>query len=421
MRQARGGAAPSGPPPGPIEAAGAFPAATLADAARLAVALARGEPTAGPPPAARDPLLAGARRAAGPPRGEPALRPRALQRRHAVPRGEADPGRGRRRGGRPHRDRAPPGHTVVDLGDDAFTVGRPHPMIDSGSQRAHRVPQARDPATAVVLLDVVLGYGAHPDPASELAGHRRARGRSRRPRRGFVASVCGTDGDPQDLARQDARSRRPGWGLAPSGAEAARLAAGWRPRRGRDGVEAARAMSDAGALFPGGIHAVNVSVAELSVAPGHGDGGAARLAPPAGGVASSGSSWRGSRLISTSDRRARRGGESAAVERLLGAPHLVASQAARSWSPEWRAHHPPRRAAHHVGADVRAHARRGHRRPPVRGQGGPAERPSGSPVGAVDFALPPPRRGRADGGARHAVDAGVVVENAAAGNRAFAP
>src|SRR4029450_4050478 len=61
------------------------------------------------------------------------------------------------------------GHTFVDFGDDTLTEGRAHPMIDPGlrNERFRREPD--DPETGVVLLDVVLGYGAHPDPAGELA------------------------------------------------------------------------------------------------------------------------------------------------------------------------------------------------------------------------------------------------------------
>src|SRR5262249_57326903 len=75
-------------------------------------------------------------------------------------------------------------HAVVDLGDDEFTVGRPHPMIDFRLRNERIVAAAKDPATAVVLLDVVLGYGAHPDPAAALAPAlaeaRKVAGRNRR-------------------------------------------------------------------------------------------------------------------------------------------------------------------------------------------------------------------------------------------------
>ena len=60
------------------------------------------------------------------------------------------------------------GHTVIDLGDDLFTRGRPHPMIDHRLRNERILKEAGDPNVAVILLDVVLGYGSHPDPASEM-------------------------------------------------------------------------------------------------------------------------------------------------------------------------------------------------------------------------------------------------------------
>ena len=67
-------------------------------------------------------------------------------------------------------------NTIVDLGEDEFTVGRLHPMMDNTLriQRLHQ--EAEDPEVAVILLDVVLGYGSHPDPASELARNRGSQG-----------------------------------------------------------------------------------------------------------------------------------------------------------------------------------------------------------------------------------------------------
>ena len=119
-------------------------------------------------------------------------------------------------------------HAVVDLGDDEYTVGRPHPMIDFRLRNERIVAAARDPATAVILLDVVLGYGAHPDPAAALAPAlaeaRKVAGRSRR-ELAIVASVCGTAADPQDAARQERSLRQAGVLLAPSNAQAARAAA----------------------------------------------------------------------------------------------------------------------------------------------------------------------------------------------------
>ena len=61
------------------------------------------------------------------------------------------------------------GHTFVDFGDDELTEGRAHPMIDPSLRTERLRREAADPEVGVVLLDVVLGYGAHPDPAAELA------------------------------------------------------------------------------------------------------------------------------------------------------------------------------------------------------------------------------------------------------------
>ena len=97
------------------------------------------------------------------------------------------------------------GNTIVDLGEDVFTVGRLHPMMDN-ELRIRRIHQeAADPETALILLDVVLGYGSHPDPASELApailqARKQAEAAGRHLE--FVAVVVGTDEDPQDMAAQ---------------------------------------------------------------------------------------------------------------------------------------------------------------------------------------------------------------------------
>ena len=119
-------------------------------------------------------------------------------------------------------------HEIVDLGDDEYTVGRPHPMIDPRLRNEHLAAAAADPSTAVILLDVVLGYGANPDPAGALASAiRAARDDAAREGRQFVvvASVCGTSSDPQGLDTQEARLADAGVILAPSNARAAVLAA----------------------------------------------------------------------------------------------------------------------------------------------------------------------------------------------------
>jgi FdrA protein len=119
-------------------------------------------------------------------------------------------------------------HEIVDLGEDDYTVGRPHPMIDPRLRIEHLAAAARDPSTAVILLDVVLGYGSNPDPAGALAiAIRAARADAASEGRRFavVASVCGTSGDPQDLGAQEARLAEVGVILAPSNARASALAA----------------------------------------------------------------------------------------------------------------------------------------------------------------------------------------------------
>ncbi|MCI0399616.1 MAG: acyl-CoA synthetase FdrA [Chloroflexi bacterium] len=92
------------------------------------------------------------------------------------------------------------GHTILDLGEDIFTQGRLHPMMDNELRLRRLRQEAADPEVAVILLDVVLGEGAHPDPAAELApaiaGVKAARPLE------VVAVVVGTDQDPQELAGQ---------------------------------------------------------------------------------------------------------------------------------------------------------------------------------------------------------------------------
>ncbi|MFN2183544.1 MAG: acyl-CoA synthetase FdrA [Anaerolineae bacterium] len=96
-------------------------------------------------------------------------------------------------------------HTIVDLGEDEFTVGRLHPMMDNDLRIRRLLQEARDPHVAVILLDVVLGYGAHPDPASELAPaivEARAAAQEAGRFLEVVAIVVGTDEDPQDFRGQ---------------------------------------------------------------------------------------------------------------------------------------------------------------------------------------------------------------------------
>lgn len=128
-----------------------------------------------------------------------------------------------------HRDGIGPsrGHTVLDLGADVFTVGRLHPMLDMTLRAARLRQEAADPEVAVVLLDVVLGLGVHADPAGALApviAEARAAAQAAGRSLAVVASVCGTDDDPQPRARQVARLEAAGVLVEESNARAALLA-----------------------------------------------------------------------------------------------------------------------------------------------------------------------------------------------------
>jgi FdrA protein len=91
-------------------------------------------------------------------------------------------------------------HTILDLGDDVFTVGRLHPMMDNDLRLRRLKQEAADPGVGLILLDVVLGEGAHPDPASELAPAI-AEAKAARPL-AVVAIVLGTEADPQNVTAQ---------------------------------------------------------------------------------------------------------------------------------------------------------------------------------------------------------------------------
>jgi FdrA protein len=113
-------------------------------------------------------------------------------------------------------------HTLIDLGDDDYTRGRPHPMIDPEVRNQLLSKTLTDPAVGVVLLDVVIGYGAHADPAGLIASVLKAAPVNRPV---IVASVTGTDGDPQNYSSQAAKLSAAGVMVASSNAQAAALAA----------------------------------------------------------------------------------------------------------------------------------------------------------------------------------------------------
>jgi succinyl-CoA synthetase alpha subunit len=114
-------------------------------------------------------------------------------------------------------------HILIDLGEDVFTVGRPHPMIDYSLRNRRILEEAQHPETALILLDVVLGYGANMDPVGELAPVIR----DARAKRGivFACSVTGTPRDPQNRTKVVEGLEAAGARVFPSNAAASKFAA----------------------------------------------------------------------------------------------------------------------------------------------------------------------------------------------------
>ena len=112
------------------------------------------------------------------------------------------------------------GHAIFDLGEEEYTQGRPHPMVDLEVRLGMLRDAARDDGVGCVLLDVVLGHGSHADPAGGLAEAIADVARDHP----VIAHVCGTPADPQDARRQETTLREAGATVAPTNAVAARLA-----------------------------------------------------------------------------------------------------------------------------------------------------------------------------------------------------
>jgi len=120
-------------------------------------------------------------------------------------------------------------HACVDLGEEEFTVGRPHPMIDATIRSERIVKEASDPRVAVILFDLVLGYVASPDPAGDLIpAIKEAKEIAKKKGRSlaFVSHVCGTDMDPQDMKSQTEKLGKVGVLVLPTNVLASRVA-GW--------------------------------------------------------------------------------------------------------------------------------------------------------------------------------------------------
>jgi FdrA protein len=120
------------------------------------------------------------------------------------------------------------GDCCVDLGDEEFTKGRLHPMIDPTIRQLRLLQEAGDASVAVVLLDVVLGFGSHPDMAGALVPaitEAKAIAQAEGRRLSVVATVVGTDLDPQNWKWQVSRLERAGVSVWPSNAQAVAFAA----------------------------------------------------------------------------------------------------------------------------------------------------------------------------------------------------
>lgn len=156
------------------------------------------------------------------------------------------------------------GHLVLDLGADEFTAGRPHPMLDPSLVAEQVREAAAGPAVGLLLVDVVLGDGAHADPAGEIApalGEALAAARAAGRRLEAVAVLVGSDADPQDRAAQAERLEAAGVRVAGSVAEALRYALSTLPPP----VEAVAVPVPLAALAPP-LSAVNVGLPSFAAA-----------------------------------------------------------------------------------------------------------------------------------------------------------
>ncbi|KKK58054.1 hypothetical protein LCGC14_3048270, partial [marine sediment metagenome] len=117
-------------------------------------------------------------------------------------------------------------HTIIDMGDDHYTVGKPHPMIDGTMRKQRILAEGRDRQVAILLLDFILGYNASMDLVGELLEAIIEAKQLAQKRDGaliVVASICGTDDDPQDLSLQTRMLKESGVIVFRSNAKAAQF------------------------------------------------------------------------------------------------------------------------------------------------------------------------------------------------------
>ena len=114
-------------------------------------------------------------------------------------------------------------NTILDLGDDKFTVGRPHPMIDFSLRNKKILEEAEDPEVAIILFDVVLGYGSNLKPAEELVPVLK-KAKEISPNISLLCSITGTDKDPQNRKNVKYNLEKAGVIVMSSNAAASELA-----------------------------------------------------------------------------------------------------------------------------------------------------------------------------------------------------
>jgi len=114
------------------------------------------------------------------------------------------------------------GNTILDMGEDEFTSGRPHPMIDFSLRNKRIIEEAENKEVAIILLDVVLGYGSHLDPASELVPAI-SKALEISPKLLFICSVTGTNQDPQNRKEVIRKLEKAGALVMPSNVAASKL------------------------------------------------------------------------------------------------------------------------------------------------------------------------------------------------------
>lgn len=120
-------------------------------------------------------------------------------------------------------------HTCLDMGDDIFTVGKPHPILAPSLRYQRMLTEAADPSTGVLYLDVVLGFGCHPDPATEFAEYiQEAKEIAKKGGRHLPVIICviGVEEDPQVYSKQIKILRDAGALVAPTNAAATNFAIG---------------------------------------------------------------------------------------------------------------------------------------------------------------------------------------------------